>query len=302
VSFYYAVFFGLKRQQPKGVHSFDDEQMWKGERMNALNRLMKQVLVLGLATMVVAPFVSAESSAETPEEKGLAIAKEAKKRDTGFVDFRVSLTMTLRNAHGQETSRSMRNTTREQTDDGDKNLIVFDDPLDVKGTAFLSYTHKLDADDQWLFLPALKRVKRIASSNKSGSFMGSEFAYEDISSQEVEKYTYKYQGEEVVDGRVNLVIERVPALESGYFRQMVWLDKVELYLIKTVFYDRKNEWFKTLTNKDYHQYTNKFWRPNTVEMFNHQTGKSTVLTFSGYEFGIGTSDADFTPDRLKTVR
>ncbi|MDX8380895.1 MAG: outer membrane lipoprotein-sorting protein [Ghiorsea sp.] len=267
--------------------------------MNTFNPLSKHALVLGLATLVAAPL----AWAETPEEKGLAIAIEADKRDTGFGDYSVNLQMTLRNAHGQETSRSMRNKTREQANDGDKTLIVFDNPRDVKGTAFLSHTHKLDADDQWLFLPALKRVKRISSSNKSGPFMGSEFAYEDISSQEVEKYTYKYQGEEVVDGRANLIVERFPTnAKSGYFRQVAWLDKEELYPNKIVFYDRRNDLFKTLTNKDYHQYLGQYWRANILEMVNHKTGKSTVLTFSNYKFNIGTSDADFTSNRLKSVR
>ncbi len=77
------------------------------------------------------------------------------------------------------------------SDDGDKSLFVFDEPRDVQGTAFLIHAHREDADDQWLYLPALKRVKRISSANRSGSFMGSEFAYEDMTAQEVEKFTYR---------------------------------------------------------------------------------------------------------------
>ena len=162
---------------------------------------MKAFAITTIALAIALPLAAAPLFAETPEEKGLAIAIEADRRDQGFGDNAANMTMTLRNKQGQQTSRSLRTRTLEQADDGDKSLIIFDDPGDVKGTAFLSFTHKQGADDQWLYLPALKRVKRIASGNKSGPFMGSEFAYEDISSQEVEKYGWKYLRNETMDGR-----------------------------------------------------------------------------------------------------
>jgi len=249
--------------------------------------------------LVAAPVANAGDE----EDRGLEVATEADQRDLGFGDYRVELKMILRNKHNQQTSRSMRNTTREQLGDGDKTLIVFDNPRDVKGTAFLSHTHKTDSDDQWLFLPALKRVKRISSSNKSGPFMGSEFAYEDIASQELEKYTYRYTGDETLDGREHFLVERFPTHpKSGYHRQMVWFDKSEFRVWKIDFYDRKNELLKTLTYNDYQQYLDKYWRANRMDMINHQTGKSTTLIFSGYQFAIGTTDMDFTSNRLKRAR
>ena len=126
------------------------------------------------------------AAAETPEEKGLAIAVEADRRNTGFENSTADMLMILKNRHGQESRRQMRFRNLEVEGDGDKSLTIFDSPMDVKGTAFLNYTHKEGDDDQWLYLPALKRIKRISSRNKSGSFMGSEFAYEDIASQEIE--------------------------------------------------------------------------------------------------------------------
>ena len=133
--------------------------------------------------------LSLNAAAQTPEEKGLEIAVEADRRDTGFHDSTATMAMLLKNRRGDESTRDIRVRTLEQKNDGDKSLTIFDRPADVKGTAFLSFTHKSGPDDQWLYLPALKRVKRISSRNKSGPFMGSEFAYEDLSSQEVEKYT-----------------------------------------------------------------------------------------------------------------
>ena len=123
--------------------------------------------------------------AETPEEHGLRIAQEADAYDTGFVDFTADMVMTLRNRKGQESVRQIRSRNLEVSGDGDKAMSIFDQPADVKGTAMLTFSHGLEPDDQWLYLPALKRVKRISSRNKSGPFMGSEFAFDDLGSQEI---------------------------------------------------------------------------------------------------------------------
>lgn len=120
-------------------------------------------------------------------------------------------------------------------------MSVFDAPRDIKGTAFLSYTHALRPDDQWLYLPALKRVKRIASANKSGPFVGSDFAYEDITSQEVEKYSYKWLRDDSWKGRAVFVIDAYPAYaNSGYTREIVWFDQVMYQPLRIEYFDRKN--------------------------------------------------------------
>ena len=241
--------------------------------------------------------------AGTPEQRGLEIATEAERRDTGFNDSTASMKMLLRNKQGQESTRDIRVRTLEQVDDGDKSLTIFDQPADVKGTAFLSFTHKTGPDDQWLYLPALKRVKRISSRNKSGPFMGSEFAYEDISSQELEKYTYKYLRDEMFQGMDCFVIERDPVDEhSGYTRQEVWIDKAEYRPQQIIYYDRKNAKLKTLVFSDYRQYLDKYWRAHVMEMENHQTGKSTRLTWSDYQFQTGLTERDFNRNNLDRVR
>lgn len=241
--------------------------------------------------------------AETAEEKGLAIAVEADKRDEGFGDSTADMTMELRNKQGDSSTRYIRIKTLEVIGDGDKSMSIFDEPADVKGTAFLTFSHAIKPDEQWLYLPALKRVKRINSKNKSGPFMGSEFAYEDIASQEIEKYTYKYLRDETLNGIDCFVIERYPAYEhSGYTRQVVWINKAEYRPEKVVFYDRKNSLLKTLTYDGYQQYLDKFWRADQMNMENHQTGKSTTLTWSNYQFRTGLEDRDFNKNSLKRAR
>lgn len=256
-----------------------------------------------LLTLAAIGLSAGSAYGETSAEKGLAIAVEADLRDLGFGDTSANLQMTLRNQYGEQAVRKMRNQTLEQANDGDKAMIVFDNPRDVKGTAFLSFTHKAGPDDQWLYLPALKRVKRIASSNKSGPFMGSEFAYEDISSQEVEKYTYNYLRDDSFDERDHFVVEQDPVdPKSGYSRQEVWLDKAEYRPWKINFYDRKGDLMKTLRLSDYNQYLGKFWRAGKWHMINQQTGKSTELLFTDWQFRNGLDDSDFTKNSLKRVK
>ncbi len=254
------------------------------------------------ATLLV--LLSLSSWAQTAQEKGLAIAIESDKRGEGYVDSKVKLKMVLIDKKGRETSRDMRVKGLEgKAEGGDKSLMIFDTPKDQKGVAMLTFTHKEKSDDQWLFLPALKRVKKISSRNKSGPFVGSEFAFEDISSQEVEKYTYEYLRDETFDGKDCFVVKRIPLDKySGYTKQISWIDKAEYRALKVEFYDRKKSLLKTLLNKDFKQYAGKFWRPSLSEMSNHQTGKSTRLVYEDYAFKVGLKGKQFTKNSLKRAK
>lgn len=277
--------------------------------MNTLKTKLKAtlfipLLLLASGTLHAEDATASAVSADTDNtEKGLAIAVEADKRDTGFSDFTANMVMELRNKQGDVSTRTIRLKTLEVLDDGDKSMSIFDKPADVKGTAFLTFSHAKDPDEQWLYLPALKRVKRINSKNKSGPFMGSEFAYEDLASQEIEKYTYKYLRDEALDGVDCFVVERFPAYaHSGYTRQIAWINKEKYVAEKIEFYDRKNSLLKTLINKDYKQYLEQYWRANEMQMDNHQTGKSTTLRWENYKFKTGLRDSDFNRNSLKRAR
>lgn len=133
--------------------------------------------------------------------------------------------------------------------------------------------------------------------------MGSEFAYEDLSSQEVEKYTYRYDRDEVLNGMDCFVNERDPIdKNSGYTRQLVWIDKEHYRTQKIEFYDRKNTLLKTLVFRGYQQYLDKYWRADEMYMENHVTGKTTLLSWSNYRFQTGLKDSDFTKNALKRAR
>lgn len=246
-----------------------------------------------------------EVRGETENEKlGFEVAARADRSDRGFGDSEVELEMVLRNAAGKESRRTLKIATLEVEDEdvGDKSLVVFDNPNDIKGTALLSHANILDPDDQWLFLPALKRVKRISSANKSGPFVGSEFAFEDFTALELNKYDYTWLREEDADGATTDVIERRPRYDnSGYTRQVSWVDR-DIYQVRKVeFYDRRGDLLKTLTLSDYREYDG-VWRSHTFEMVNHQTGKSTSLLYGDYTFGVGFEDSDFVKGRLTRLR
>jgi outer membrane lipoprotein-sorting protein len=254
--------------------------------------------------LLATALISTAALAETPEEKGLRLAEEADGRDSGFGDYVADMKMVLRNRAGDESVRQIRISILEVDGDGDKSLSLFEEPADVKGTAMLTFSHGLEPDDQWLYLPALKRVKRIASRNKSGPFMGSEFAYEDLGSQEVEKYTYRHLRDEACgDGWQCWVIERTPAYEySGYSRQVVWMEQDHYRLAKADFYDRKGDLLKTLDWSGYEEYAERHWRPAEMFMQNHQTGKSTLLEWRNYRFKTGLDDGDFNKNALARLR
>ncbi len=264
--------------------------------------MFKKLVIYGVLSL---PLLASaiDFSGMTPEEKGLAIAKEADSRDKGFGDHEANMLMVLKNEAGDESTREVRVRTMEVEGDGDKSLTIFDKPADLKGTAMLTHSHGVEPDDQWLYLPSFARVKRINSSNKSGPFMGSEFAFEDLSSQELEKYTYRYLQDGEVNGVPVFEVEQIPAYKySGYARQVISIDKERFIPLKVVFYDRKDALYKTLVFEEYKQYLDKYWRAQRMIMTNHQTKKSTLLTWSDYQFNNGFTDSDFTKNTLKRIR
>jgi len=264
---------------------------------------MKILRNLLLAALLTVPLQAA--AAEDPVAKGEAIAREAERRDQGFGDTRTRLTMILQDRKGKTRERSLRISTLEVPDPalGDKSLVIFDTPRDLKGTALLSHARILEDDDQWLFLPALKRTKRISSSNKTGAFFGSEFTYEDITAQEYGKYSYKWLENKPCGKLTCALVERRPRYKnSGYNRLVTWYDTAEYRIWRIDYYDRKGKYYKTLKLSDYRQYLGRFWRAHTYTMTNLKTGKTTRLVYDSFKFKTGLTDAAFSKGALRNVK
>ncbi|MCK7596926.1 outer membrane lipoprotein-sorting protein [Microbulbifer sp. CAU 1566] len=239
------------------------------------------------------------------DQRGYQIAERTDNSDRGFHSSIADLTMVLRDASGNESTRALTIQTLEVTDPllGDKSLILFNTPADVRGTALLSHSRILEPDDQWLYLPALRREKRISSANKSGPFVGSEFAFEDFTAQALEKYEYQYLRSEPCGEFVCDVVERRPKYaESGYTRQISWTDQTRSQMVKVEFYDRRDTLLKTLEMEDYREHEGKFWRAHRLTMVNHLTGRSTDLVYSDYRFDTEFSDRDFEKSVLRRIR
>ena len=247
--------------------------------------------------------------------RGLEIFQEADRRQSGFQDMLVNLTMVLRNRKGAAVERELDLKQLEVPEGGDRLMVVFNTPKAIRGTALLSHGQLTREDDQWLYLPALKRVKKIASRNRSGPFLGSEFSYEDLSTQEVVKYSYQFLREEACgdqDEQSCLVVERRPGpnLYSGYVRQVFWIDSEHFRTLKVDYYNRGDRLTKTLVGSDFQQFSvggedakRTLWKTGHMMMTNHVTGKSTELKWDNFKFGSGLSaERDLSTTSLRRVR
>ncbi|MCH8904304.1 MAG: outer membrane lipoprotein-sorting protein [Bacteroidetes bacterium] len=236
---------------------------------------------------------------QTQEEKGLKIVKKADRLDSGFGSYSCKMEMSVKSEQGGEIVHHMRFKVKEGKGDGDKSLIVVDEPGNVEGTALMTFTHKTRLDDQWLFLKAIQRVKKIGYSNMMNGFMESEFAYADLGSNEVEKYRYTYIRQDTIQTVKMLVVERHPVdPKSGYSKQVVWYNKINYRIEQIEYYDKKRIKLKTLKYSDYNQHSGVYWRAHLMVLENHQTNTTTKIKSSDYKFKIGLIDSDFTEKAL----
>jgi outer membrane lipoprotein-sorting protein len=249
---------------------------------------------VSLAALLAVPAI-----AQTPEQLGREVAAEASRRASGYGDMSAKLRMVNRNNRGNERVRELDVLTMEVPAEGTRTLIRFTSPADLRGTALLTADNADGSSDQWLYLPALHRVKRIGGAARSGSFMGSEFAFEDISAVELDRYMYRLADTDSLRGLPCWVVERKPTeTSSQYARQLVWFDQAAYRVLRIEFYDRTGVLLKTLDLRGYRLHADHFWRPDQMKMSNHRTGGSTLLEWSDTEFGVGLEPRDFTPSRI----
>ncbi len=262
----------------------------------------KNLLPVALAIICNASVIH-DGHAKSAEQAGREIIQESSDRDDGFGDMVSDVTMTLKDADGNRHRRELIIKSLEVTGDGEKRLFSFKSPNDIKGTTVLNYGHILDEDDQWIYLPAFKRVKRISSANQSGSFVSSEFAYEDLTSVEVDKYRHRYLGDAKIEALDCFKVELLPAYEnSGYSRLIAYIDKQDYLFRRVEFYDLDETLLKTLTLSDYQRYKEHYWRPGVTTMTNHQSGNETVMEWANIRLQNGLTVADFSQNAIKRSR
>ncbi len=185
----------------------------------------------------------------------------------------------------------------------EKTIIFFDKPSDVKGTSLLnwSYTDAKRDDDQWLYLPALRKVKRISSADKEKSFMGSDLTFEDMGDRKVEEDRHRLLGVEEFKGRECYVVEMVPREKNHmYSRKVKWIDKTEFIDYRTDFYDRKGRFLKRLIVE--WKKIDDIWVISRMEVKNEQTGHMTVVEITNTEINTGLKERLFTKRRMESGR
>jgi hypothetical protein len=256
------------------------------------------IYIITLATLISLFHFPARAEMSA-EEKGYKISEMCAKTAAGFGGEEAVVDMEIITAGGDRLNREINFKTKERSG-GDRLLLTVLNPPDIRGTKLLTWAHPDRDDEQWLYLPSMKRVKRISAQLKSGSFMGSEFAYEDFSKKEVAKYNYRFLRNEVLKGRKTWVIERVAKEPgSGYSREILWYDWEYKAALKNEFYDRKKDLFKTAEIEGYRKMENRWWRPSKITMSNVQTKNKSVLTYKKLKLKVNLSEGLFNSENLK---
>lgn len=233
-------------------------------------------------------------------QNGLEIMKMAENRprpDSSFAEME----MQLRNSRGQERARSME-MAEGHFDDLDYSLIRFTAPADVRGVGLLSIEQQNGEDQQWLYMPALKRSRRISSSGKSDRFMGSDFSYKDLESGDAEDGRHTKTGTEVFEGKQCWIVETVPK-DRSYSKIVQWIGQESKITWKAEFYeaDNRDALLKTLT-VEAGEKIDGYWIEKKLVMKNVQTGHSTTLIRSNIELNAGLEKSDFSVRNLERGR
>jgi len=214
-------------------------------------------------------------------------------------DMKGELTLTLVSSKGSERKRKMHiwSYTDPKTDET-KMLMVFVEPPDLRGTKFLIHEHKNRDDDMWFYLPALRKVKRIAAGGKAGSFMGSDFSNYDIGGGEYEDWNYTLLGDTLLDGISIWIIEATPkspeiVKKSGYTKIIKWVRDDNYIVIRSDYYDRSGELFKRIEVSEIKEMGGILFETR-MEAIDLDSGHRSIFQFENIEVNIGLSTSIFT--------
>ncbi|WP_319559376.1 outer membrane lipoprotein-sorting protein [Marispirochaeta sp.] len=254
-------------------------------------RIFLTVLLLSAATTLYSEIISGEE-----------IMRRVDNRYTGETGKNLT-TITLINKRGNSRVREIVSYTKDYGDT-EKNVMVFQQPRDVAGVGYLAYSYDEIGkdDDTWLFLPAMKRSRRISGSSRNDYFMGTDFTYDDMGDRKVEEDTHSYEGEDQIDGSPCWIVESVPR-ESGYIysRRVTWIRQDVLIPVKVEYYDRQGELQKVLNASDIVK-IDGVWTVQRMEMNNIQQEHRTILEFRQIQYNLPVEDSFFSVATLERGR
>ena len=216
-------------------------------------------------------------------------------------------TMTIVDGKGRERVRKIAQVTKlYDKGDTEKKLIRFLAPADVKGTGLLTFDYKEQDDDMWLYMPALRKTRRIISSEKAKSFMGSEFSYADITPPRLDDFNYKNLGEQEAGDALCWKIEMVPldddiADENGFSKKISFIGKADFVIRKAIYYDLDGELLKELEVKEIRELEPRHhkFRPIHMIMVNKQNDRKSILKVDKIQFSPDVKDEFFTTRYLE---
>ena len=209
--------------------------------------------------------------------------------------------MKLINKAGKERVREMTMLRKDLADGDQRYFIYFHRPADVREMTFMVWKYPGRDDDRWLFVPAIKLVRRIAADDSRSSFVGSDFTYEDVSGRDVEVDTHALVKEERLDSKACYVVESVPKDEkgAGYRRKVSWIDKQTFLPLKEEYYDRRDEIYRTFA-ADHVEEASGFPTALKRTMVDVKKGHRTEVMFESVEYNVGLPDELFTERYLRS--
>ena len=251
-----------------------------------------------IALFVMIMLLFAVSFAQA-EMTGKQIVEKIRDRVTAKTQI-MQVKMTIADKRGDERVRTIFNRMKEYPEGG-KSVISFVKPDDVKGTKFLIKENKTGDDDQFLYMPALKKVRRISSSQKSGSFMGSDFSYADMQSQDPEDGEHTNLGQETLDGVTVYKVQSIPkdGSDAEYSKVIYWVRADDFIPVKGEFYDKRGDLLKVLTVTKIEKDATGRMIPKDTLMKNVQKGSSTRLEVLQQKSDAPIAD-DFFTERFLT--
>lgn len=216
-------------------------------------------------------------------------------------DFKARVVMKLISRGGQERTRELTMLRKNYGEPGgnQKYFMYFYQPADVKDMTFMVYKYPARDDDRWLFVPAINMVRRIAAQDKTSSFVGSDFTYEDVSGRDISDDTHALVKEEKVGGKECYVIKSTPkAADVNYSYKLSWVDKITFLPLKEEYYDRRGELFRVFSADEVKE-VKGFPTVTKRTMKNLQSGHRTEAAYIKADYNIGIEDSLFSERFLK---
>ncbi len=258
--------------------------------------------VVCLFLLFIAMLLSPLSAAMAADLTGRQVMEKQEELQKAQSEYGEEVMLLVDTKSGAKEKRDVKRYAKDVGNDLNRALLVFLKPADIKGTALLTHENP-EADDQWLYMPATKKMQRIAQGSKKSYFMGTDFTYEDMEPEDIDNFEYTIKKEEAVDhvtpAKTCYVIEAVPANKekkkaTAYSKRLIWVDKENFTTLKVEFYDRRKRLLKTQTSFEFENLTGTVFRPKKTIMDNHKKKHKTLTLVKKRALNEPIDDSVFT--------